>query len=233
MPNPQKPPFVPTSDQVTEVFRNSLMYEIMYTFGVPENHDPDDYYQWESVNFARMTHARLLYDFFQTSKATREAKHQRHPDGSDDVIAEDFGFGPERIPPIDGDRKRVNKDLLHLTYARLRHTAKTKPWPDSYLGCLLAPTVRFMRHINNTLSALFTGPKDRKLWDDVLTILESGKELRVQCVAIAGKMVYQPRGGDPLPGGLPRLTQPVRIPPRTNYGGVINTTSAIIDGLGQ
>jgi hypothetical protein len=223
MPKPPNPPVAPSPARITEVFRNSLMYEILYTFGVPEYYDPTDYFLWETVNFARMGHARLLYDFFETAAVKREEKNQRHKDGNDDVIAEDFGFPARSIPvPLD-DRKRVNKDLMHLTYTRLRHTPATKPWPDSYLGCLLAPTIAFMRHVK-TQPSLFAGSVDSALWDEILAILDSGKELRVRCVAEAGKMVYHVRGGDPLPAGLPRLTQRVNILPRTNYGSTINTT---------
>jgi hypothetical protein len=223
MPKPPKPPFAPSPDQITEVFQNSLMYEIMHAFGVPESCDPTDYFQWETVNFARMAHARVLYDFFETAAVQREERNQRNKDGNDDVIAEDFGFRARSIPVPPDDRKRVNKDLMHLTYARLRHTPTAKPWPDSYLGCLLAPTAGFMRYVK-TQPSLFAGPVDAALWDEILEILESGKELRVRCVAEAEKMVYRVRGSDPLPGGLPRLTQRVNILPRTNYGSTTNTT---------
>ena len=223
MPKPPKPPFAPSPAQITEVFRNSLIYEIMYTFGVPQSYDPTDYFQWETVNFARMAHARLLYDFFETTAVKREQNNQMHRDGNDDVIAEDFGFPALSIPVPPDDRKRVNKDLMHLTYARLRHTPATKPWPDSYLGCLLAPTVEFMRFVK-TQPLLFAGPVDAALWDEILRILDSGMELRVRCVAEAGKMVYRIRGGDALPSGLPRLTQRVNILPRTNYGSTTNST---------
>ena len=135
--------FVPKPDEIIRVFRNSMAYEIMFTFGVP-THDPTDYFQWEMINFTRLAHARVLYYFFETSIRAR----QRKMDG-DDVVSEDFDFPAQSIPLPAADRPRVNKDLMHLTYARLRHSPESKPWPDSILACLLCPVLSFMEHVKN------------------------------------------------------------------------------------
>jgi hypothetical protein len=71
-------------------------------------------------------HSRLLLKFFFDDKP-RE----------DDIVADDF-FGNEgkwqemrdEIPPIlDAIKKRVDKEVAHLTYARLNVTPEAKPWP--------------------------------------------------------------------------------------------------------
>ncbi len=67
-----------------------------------------------------MAHARLLYDFLEQRTADRF---------KDNVLSEDFGYPAATLPLPPDDRKRLNKDLMHLTYDRLRHTPITKPWP--------------------------------------------------------------------------------------------------------
>lgn len=128
----------PVAQDKKAVFHNSLWYELVYTFGVPR-HDAADYCQWGFINFTRMGHARLLYAFFETPSSKRGR--------DDDVLAEDFGFPASRINLAEDDRLRLNKDLFHLTYSRLRHTPQTKPWPSSIISCLYEPCVAFIEHI--------------------------------------------------------------------------------------
>jgi hypothetical protein len=101
-----KSPFSPTRQQVIDVFNNSLTYEVLFTFGVPV-HNPYDYCNWEAINFNRMAHARLLYDFLEQPIADRY---------KDNVLAEDFGYPARMIALPASDRQRLNKDLMHLTY---------------------------------------------------------------------------------------------------------------------
>jgi hypothetical protein len=197
---PKAPLFTPTRQQIIDVFRNSMAYEIMFTFGVPD-HDPTDYCQWETINFTRLAHARVLYPFLETSADDR---------WKTDVVSEDFGYPSQSIPLPVEDRPRVNKDLLHLTYDRLRHTPKTKAWPDSILACLWQPVVGFMDHVKNQAD-LFTSEDDSKSWVQLLGLMKSGRELRIRCdVDANNRGVYQMTCGDLLPGGLPRLTQHLR-----------------------
>lgn len=194
-----KPLFTPTPEQTIEVFRNSLVYEIMFTFGIP-HHDPMDYCQWETVNFARIGHARVLYSFFQGTAANRK---------KDDVVSEDYGFPSRTISLPPGDEDRMNKDLLHLTYARLRHSPVSKSWPDSILSCLQPIVIDFMEHIQDRLE-LFPAPRERDAWISVLKILKSGHELLIRGTIQPDSGGCLPIGvgsGDLLPDGVAILTK--------------------------
>jgi len=71
-------------------------------------------------------HSRILLDFLFAIKPKK-----------DEVIAEDFFKNPEewrrtRPPKTENLKKvhkRVAKEVAHLTYARQKVTAQTKPWP--------------------------------------------------------------------------------------------------------
>jgi hypothetical protein len=190
------PTFVPTRKQVIEVFRNSMAYEIMFTFGVP-GHDSKDYCQWETVNFTRIGHARVLYSFFRGTAANRP---------KDDVVSEDYGFPATGITLPAGDEDRTNKDLMHLTYSRLRHTAQSKCWPDSILACLQPTVIDFMEHVKSQ-DDLFQGT-EKDVWMGLLAALKSGRELNIRGDGIPdGRLCYQFVLGRDLPNGLPALTR--------------------------
>jgi hypothetical protein len=192
-----KAPFAPSRQQIIDVFNNSLFYEILFTFGVPV-HDPSDYCHWEAINFNRMAHARLLYDFLETPASKRF---------QDDVLAEDFGYPAVPIPLSPDDRLRLNKDLMHLTYSRLRHTPDTKPWPDSILATLIDPILSFMEYVEKD-RGLFPGENDVQGWRDPIRCLKSGKQLIIQCTVNANKRpAYQVTLGADLPSGKPALTK--------------------------
>jgi hypothetical protein len=147
------PVVTPTRQMMIDVFNNSMFYEILFTFGVPM-HDPADYCNWEAINFNRMAHARLLYDFMEQPVAKRY---------KDNVLAEDYGFPAAPIQLPDAERLRLNKDLMHFTYDRLRHTPATKPWPSTILAFLHDPVVRFMLHVE-TQSDLFPSTNVLEGW---------------------------------------------------------------------
>lgn len=194
MPRKLFPP--PAEDQKRDVFRNSMYYEILYTFGVPHDYDPSDYFQWEVVNYSRMAHARLLDKFFETEPGKRS---------QDDVLAADFGFSPRPILTKD-ERDRLNKDLLHFSYGRLRHTLATKKWPSSILGSLLAPTLEFMELVQ-TQRKLFATDGEFNAWIALIDFLKSGHELLVRSVGDEGSARYTIVRGRPLPDGKPALTE--------------------------
>jgi hypothetical protein len=129
--------FAPTDEQRRFLLHDSVWYEMLYAFGVSP-HDETDYCAWEHVNFSRMGHARALYYFFETPTADR--KH-------DDALSEDYGFTARPIDRPSDDRKRLNKDLFHLSYARFRHTKDTKAWPDTIISCLHDRCVDFIQHL--------------------------------------------------------------------------------------
>ena len=114
-------------------FQNSMLYEIVYAFGVPQ-HDPHDYCLWEMINFTRMAHVRILYAFLETAVQCPF---------KDDVLAVDFGYPPQTITLPADARERLNKDLFHFSYKRLRHDAESKKWPNSIIGSLLEPVLEF------------------------------------------------------------------------------------------
>jgi len=125
----------PSDDQRAEILSH-IRYEIEHCFFVPA-HDQNNAHLRESVYLAMLIHARNLLDFFESSERRQ-----------DDVLCSDFGF-PAAVVPIDTkERKRFNKDLLHLTYSRLRHSHDTKPWPVlALLQPLAVRAVDFVTHI--------------------------------------------------------------------------------------
>lgn len=190
----------PTPEQLKAVFENSMQYEIVYTFGVPDN-SPFDYCQWEMINFSRLAHARVLYGFFETSLGDRR---------NDDVLAEDFGFSARKLLN-DEDRERLNKDLFHFSYKRLRHNASTKPWPDRIISNLLEPTLDFMRHIRDSRRELLAEENIKAGWLRLLECLESGCELQIAAFTLSNHLAYIFHEGESLPNGKPALTRHVAL----------------------
>lgn len=73
---------------------------------------------------SRLIHIRALLDFFQKpQRSTMKGKVL------DDVLSMDFGYlaAPINIDPA--YLARLNKDLAHLTYARIERTPESKNWP--------------------------------------------------------------------------------------------------------
>ena len=135
----------PTLPQVIGILPH-VRYEIESLLQTP-NHDEMNTALVESVQFRRMAHARVLFDFFTKS---RSAPKKERLLSDDDVVSEDFGFpaeplyGPEPKPLLD----RFNKDLFHLTYSRLTRTAEVKPWPrEKLLPPVEAQARKFIEHI--------------------------------------------------------------------------------------
>lgn len=172
---PKKKRFIkPSPAKLKAIFQNSIWYEILYAFGVPK-HDPTDYTMWEMINWCRMGHARVLYDFLGRERTTTGV----HPD---DVLAVDYGYNFQPLFHPETNRARLNKDLFHLSYRRLRHRQHgAKCWKDSILGNLRIPVLRFMKYIRDNRQDLF----DDKLeinennWIALMKLLDSGYELRI------------------------------------------------------
>lgn len=110
-----------------------------------------------------LVHARILLDFFE---------HPANQRTKDDILAEDLDFPAK---PVDGSgelRKKINKRLAHLTYARakfLDHPLE-KEWSSDVFDPLLERCKEFLAA---------PGPKAfiehnaddiaRTLWDDLTT----------------------------------------------------------------
>jgi hypothetical protein len=145
-----------------------------------------------------MAHARLLYTFLETPSAKRDW---------DDVLAEDFNYPAVTIPLPDEDRKRLNKDLMHLTYSRLRHDPTTKPWPDSILACLHDPVVDFMRHAEKQAD-LFLNTDQVNSWRNIITCMQSGRQMIIRSpLNSKNQAEYTLTLGHHLPSGKAALTK--------------------------
>ncbi len=110
-----------------------------------------------------LIHARNLLYFFESTERRK-----------DDVLCSDFGFRPRLVRIDANERPRFNKDLLHLTYSRLRHTPDTKPWP--VLAILQPLTVRAVDFMTYIVSHPPAGADTDELeqWSQLLQLL-SGK----------------------------------------------------------
>jgi hypothetical protein len=68
----------------------------------------------------------------------------------DDVLCDDFGFKSTSVGISVNARCRLNKDIAHLTYSRLRHTPVTKPWPiPDILDPVRDRSAEFVAHVVN------------------------------------------------------------------------------------
>src|SRR5205823_1316680 len=111
------------------------------------------------------------------------------------------------IPLPAPDRLRLNKDLMHFTYDRLRHTPVTKPWPSTILAFLHDPVLRFMQHVE-TQTDLFLSMNDLESWRNLIGYMQSGRQIIISCTLDAGKRpTYHVRLGQALPSRKAALTQ--------------------------
>lgn len=197
--NRKAPPFVPSEEQRIALLCDSVFYEMLFAFGI-SRHEPTDYCAWEHINFSRMGHARALYDFFETPAARR--KH-------DDAVSEDFGFPARPIDRPDDDRTRLNKQLFHITYSRLRYNETRKPWPDTILACLHDRCVEFIQHLL-VHGAPLVGPDDAPTWQALLDRLTSGHQLLIARPFLPTGVApgYHFDTGAKLESGRSELTRP-------------------------
>jgi len=135
----------PTPEQIRQALPH-IRYEIESFLQTPA-HDFHNEALQESVYFRKMAHCRALYHFFRKPLSERQDRRKRV---DDDVLSEDYGF---QAKDVYGENSatllnRFNKDLLHLTYARLDWTPETKPWPmDELFPPVERRTREFIEHI--------------------------------------------------------------------------------------
>src|SRR5436190_15641888 len=101
-----------------------VQYEIRHCMVVPEWRE-DAYMLKEAIFLSFFVHARVLIHFFE------------HTSGRpDDVFSADFDFAPVKLSLPPDVNTRFGKDMMHLTWKRLRHTPQSKPWPiqETYLA---------------------------------------------------------------------------------------------------
>jgi hypothetical protein len=186
-------PITLTAKKKSVLLKEHVFYEIIFALGVSK-HDCHDYCVWEHLNFSRMGHTRALIYFFECSKSKR-----RWPD---DLISEDFGFPARKIQLSKRDRNRLNKDLFHLSSKRLRHTAESKRWPNTFLNRVHKRTVKFIRHILS--QKMERGVKILEpQWKVLLNSLESGHELLISSPSGSAWTLDK---GHRLSSGLSELT---------------------------
>jgi hypothetical protein len=174
----------PSDDQKVRLFRDSVYYEIIHTFGVPiELNDSqlDSHAIGEIINYSRHVHARALSHFLFRRASDSEVR-------KDDALAEDFCFDISALGLSENVRKQkaenldLNKGLIHITYGRVTGVTK-KPWNSPVLNDLLPVTIQFMQHIRekerSILSGggeLFTDQQERDGWEVLLTCLKQCKK---------------------------------------------------------
>jgi hypothetical protein len=122
---------MPTQDQKVRILEH-IYYEILRCF----KFDPGEE-KFTEYWISHMIHARVLLDFFEAEK-----------ERSDDVVCTQFGFPARKVDIASEHWTRLNKDVNHLTYSRLRHTPETKGWDiRSALIPLAQRAVEFMDHV--------------------------------------------------------------------------------------
>ncbi|WP_169972627.1 hypothetical protein [Tautonia rosea] len=195
----------PTKAEKISVFADSIKYEILHAFGVPL-YFVWDYSQWEYINFTRMAHARLLYDFLETSEEKRDRRGKR------DVVSEDYDFPRKENLLPEQDRSLINTRLFHLSFGRLEYNDDNRAWPSRILENLYEPVVEFMCHIRDSQRWVFRNDDDVSQWDELIGIITSGYELvHARWSLSDGTQNFMFAKGRKLPNGKPSLTPWARI----------------------
>ena len=98
-----------------------------------------------------LVHVRALLEFFEKDHSKRYITNKR---SDHTVISQDFGYGPLKLSEIDDlTRKRLNKDLAHIDYARVQRKKQAggKGWNVISLNETLRQRLDdFFQHVNNT-----------------------------------------------------------------------------------
>ncbi|MGD0814194.1 MAG: hypothetical protein ABSA83_11360 [Verrucomicrobiota bacterium] len=134
-------PWAPSQQEIADILPH-VRYEIEHAFFAPKD-VPNDWHIRESLYLAMLMHSRLLLDFFEYTHRNPKRGRKKH-----DVLCDDFHF-PSTLVQLSLDaEERLDRDIAHLTYFRLRHTAATKPWPvDDILRPLRDRATDFVAHV--------------------------------------------------------------------------------------
>jgi len=91
-----------------------------------------------------LLHARAILDFFEYSRT--EFKVRKKKAQSDDLIAEDYGW-PVKSLQIDAlIKKRIDKEIAHLTYFRCGKSRDEKMWrPEEFVPVLISEADSFLK----------------------------------------------------------------------------------------
>lgn len=185
-------------EQKTFLLNDAVFYEVLFALGVSA-HDPTDYCVWEHLNFSRFGHARALLYFYETPPDKKK--------WPDDIVSEDFGFKSAAIALNSEDRERFNKDLFHLSARRIRHTADSKPWPDSILQRIHERSILFIDHLLHDDPTRDFSVESGK-WKALSEILRDGRELEIARYSLSdgSDSGWVIRTGRPLSNKLSELT---------------------------
>jgi hypothetical protein len=153
----------------------------------------------------------VLIEFFSGSRKKDSGKIK-----PDDVLSEDYGYGPEVFKFTARGEDRLNKDLFHLTYARLRHKKdlQNKPWPDEYLVQMHITCIEFVKHLLRGSLPKGITLREPLRWEKLLSVLESGREVRISYPA----GMWQVEEGAVLPNRYSTFT---RCPTTRAAGGAM------------
>ena len=145
-----------------------VQYEIRHCMLIPEWRD-EAYILKEAVFLSFFIHARVLTHFFQDTSGW-----------PDDVFSCDFGFSPAKLPLPADVNTRFGKDMMHLSWNRLRHTPESKPWPIRETYSAIKPTATaFVDHILDTFAAELPH-NEQALWRELQEMLrDTGTQMIV------------------------------------------------------
>jgi hypothetical protein len=214
---PNKIKWSPSQEEIAAILEH-VRYEIEHAFFPPKD-VPDCWHIRESVYLAMLIHARSLLDFFEhTHRPQNRGRRDK------DVLCDDFGFLSSEVQLSSDDKKRLDKDIAHLTYYRLRHQPATKPWPvDDILRPLRDRAAEFVAHVVKS-PPLTSAPKEIEDWKALHQKLTSW-------------LSYMPASSpQPNTGNVfkPQSTVNVSaIPPQPNTGNVSKLQATIIESLNQ
>lgn len=122
---------------------------------------------------AMLLHVRILRDFFEGKIVSRY---------QDNVLSEDFGYGPMSDVVPGKFKDRLNKQVAHLTYSRVGEAYKD--WPIAEVtGSLIDQCKLFVRHIHAPgYELLKSAPEVRVQWkqldDDLNSLMLPGDEVK-------------------------------------------------------
>ncbi len=92
-------------------------------------------------------HARVTFDFLSKAKPPERLNSSKR----DDIVAEDFGYGPVALPIRKEIKVRIDREVAHLSYSRCGKTPEEKIWPfEEFVPVILKEGRSFFRFILDT-----------------------------------------------------------------------------------
>ena len=140
-----------------------VQYEIRHCMLMPEWRE-DAHILKEAIFLSFFVHARVLIHFLQDARGW-----------PDDVFSSDFGFPPVKLSLPADVNTRFGKDMMHITWERLRHTPESKPWPIRETYSAIKPTATAF--VDDVLDAF--GPElpenEQALWRELQQLLHKAE----------------------------------------------------------